>query len=156
MHLSTIFWLFAPVCLDAAVIPRSVTGYTSGNKADDVENGICAPLTVIFARGTTELGNIGGIIGPPLFKQLSKKLDGNVALQGVKYPATWASLQTGGQSGSDTLIGLVQQAFEQCPSTKVVLSGYSQGALVIHYALNQAGLDSAKISAIVDFGDPRK
>jgi len=59
---------FASVALNAPLTERasSTTGYTSGSDANDVQNGVCAPLTVIFARGTSEPGNIGTVIGPPL------------------------------------------------------------------------------------------
>lgn len=30
------------------------------------------------------------------------------------------------------MTSLVQQALQQCPDTKIVLSGYSQGGLVVH------------------------
>lgn len=41
-----------------------------------------------------------------------------------------------------------------CPDTKLVLSGYSQGAMVVHNALSAQGLDGSKVAAIVAFGDP--
>lgn len=50
---------------------------------------------------------------------------------------------------------LVTLAFTQCPDTKVVMSGYSQGAQVVHLAA--ADLPAAtmeKVSAVVTFGDP--
>ena len=134
----------------------TTTGYTSGNTANDVTNGVCAPLTVIFARGTGESGNIGSVIGPPLFAALSKDLNKNVALQGVNYAADVAGDTDLGAEGGPTMASLAEQALKQCPSTKVALSGYSQGGLVIHYALNSAGLPSADVSAIVYFGDPGK
>ncbi|KFY19626.1 hypothetical protein V491_04326 [Pseudogymnoascus sp. VKM F-3775] len=52
---------------------------------------------------------------------------------------------------------LINRAFEQCPNTKVVISGYSQGAQLVHNAagkLNAA--TAAKITASVVFGDPKK
>ncbi|KAK5119267.1 hypothetical protein LTR85_007881 [Meristemomyces frigidus] len=68
--------------------PTGTTGYTSGDTASDVDNGVCAQLTVIFARGTGESGTIGTVAGPPMFKQLSTDLNKKVALQGVSYPAS--------------------------------------------------------------------
>ena len=52
------------------------------------------------------------------------------------------------------MASLAEQALKQCPTTKVVLSGYSQGGLVTHYAVQQGGLPAADVSAIVAFGDP--
>ena len=52
---------------------------------------------------------------------------------------------------------LVQDAFTKCPNTKVVISGYSQGAMLVHNAAKQLSTDVAgKISAAVTFGDPCK
>lgn len=149
--------LFLASALSSPVTKRagSTTTYVSGDTARDVENGVCAPLTVIFARGTSESGNIGLIIGPPLFKSLSSKLNKHVALQGVNYPADLAGDLNMGASGAPNMKALVQQAVAQCPDTKIALSGYSQGGLVTHYALNKGGLDSGLIDAIVYFGDPR-
>jgi len=132
----------------------TTTGYTTGDTASDVDDGVCAPLTVIFARGTFEAGNIGTIIGPPLFKALSSSLDKNVALQGVTYDASVAGDVELGAVGGPKLAAIAEQALSQCPDTKLALSGYSQGGLLIHHAINQDGLASADVSAIVIFGDP--
>ena len=158
MKVSSLICLLTPLSLAAPIEERQsgTTTYTSGSSANDVTNGVCAPLTVIFARGTGEAGNIGSIIGPPLFRSLSSKLSRRVALQGVNYPADLAGNLNMGASGATSLKNLVQQALSQCPSTKIALGGYSQGGLVVHYALNRAGLSSSSISSIVYFGDPRK
>ena len=47
-----------------------------------------------------------------------------------------------------------QSALSSCPSTKLALSGYSQGAMVVHNALSAQGLDGSKVAAIVVYGDP--
>jgi Cutinase len=66
---------------------------------------------------------------------------------------------------------MARQKMTQCPQTKVVLSGYSQGAEQVHGALKVLGRDAAKIGvsdvpggffqlfdkrtqAAVTFGDP--
>ncbi|CAK3761551.1 cutinase-domain-containing [Lecanosticta acicola] len=43
---------------------------------------------------------------------------------------------------------------QQCPTTKLALAGYSQGALVVQAALNNDGLPSDQVKAITYFGDP--
>jgi len=55
----------------------------------------CTDVTVIFARGTGETGNVGTVTGPPMFKSLRQKLgDGKVTIQGVDYPADAAVSHT--------------------------------------------------------------
>lgn len=93
---------------------------------NDLVNGICAPVTVIFARGTLELGNVGSLAGPPFFNALADIIGSqSLAVQGVDYPATIAGYLEGGDpGGAATLASLVSQAVSQCPSTQIVLSGY--------------------------------
>lgn len=93
-----------------------------------VENqlGLCRPVTVIFARGTIELGNVGSLAGPPFFNALKFAIGAqNVGVQGVPYPASIGGYLTGGDvSGGKTLAALTQQAMSQCPQSQIVLSGY--------------------------------
>lgn len=78
--------------------------------AGDTENGLsgpCKAYTVIFARGTTETGNVGTIAGPPFFQALASRVgSGNLAVQGVNYPADVAGFLAGGDpAGSQTMYG---------------------------------------------------
>lgn len=59
-----------------------------------------------------------------------------------------------GASGGPKMAELVQTAIKQCPDTKVVLGGYSQGAMVVHNADKK--LDSGQVVGAVTFGDPFK
>jgi cutinase len=67
-----------------------------GSGGGSTENGVknkncCTDVTVIFARGTTEGGNMGTVSGPPMVKSLRAKLGaGRVTVQGVDYPASGA------------------------------------------------------------------
>lgn len=47
-----------------------------------------------------------------------------------------------------------QSILSSCPQTKLVLGGYSQGAMVVHNTLSAQGLDGSKVAAVVAFGDP--
>ena len=48
-------------------LPIPQFGSSTSSTADDVKNNVgCRAVTVIFARGTSEPGNIGRVIGPPL------------------------------------------------------------------------------------------
>lgn len=61
-----------------------------------------------------------------------------------------------GEQGGPTMASLAEQALKQCPTTKVVLAGYSQGGLVVHYATaaGEGALPAADVSAVALFGDP--
>ncbi|CAG8929547.1 unnamed protein product [Penicillium salamii] len=126
-----------------------------GITANDVTSkGACKELTFIFARGTTEPGNMGAVVGPEVATQL-KSLTGNkVAVQGVTYPASVAGNAELGAAGGPTMAKLVKQALSQCPNTKVVVGGYSQGSMVVHNAAQK--LSAGQISGAVLFGDPFK
>jgi hypothetical protein len=73
----------------------------AGQTRNDIVDGLpCKPFTLIFARGTFELGNIGGLVGPPLVDALVSLLGGdNVAVQGVdNYPADVIGFLAGGSA----------------------------------------------------------
>lgn len=72
------------------------------------------------------------------------------------YPADIQGFLAGGSAtGSQNLAQLIGQAMNQCPSTKLVVSGYSQGAQVAHNAAKiiTAG-QTDFINSVVLFGDP--
>jgi len=150
---SAIILALASQALASPVRPRqSFTG--------DTENGLsgpCKAYTVIFARGTGETGNVGTLVGPPFFQALASRIgSGNLAVQGVDYPADVAGFLEGGDpAGSTTMASLVEQAMTQCPSSKVVMSGYSQGGQLVHNAAAQLPASvTANVAAAVIFGDP--
>jgi cutinase len=93
---------------------------------NDLVDGVCKTVTVIFARGTLESGNVGSLAGPPFFDALDTDLGtSNVALQGVDYGATILGYLEGGDTaGAATLANLTNPAVTQCPNTQIVLSGY--------------------------------
>jgi len=120
--------------------------------------GACKEYTVIFARGTTEPGNVGILVGPPFFDALRTQLgSANIAFQGVNdYSASIDGYLEGGDpTGSAEMATQIEQAYSQCPNTKLVASGYSQGGQIVH---NAAALLPAAvgtwISSVVIFGDP--
>lgn len=62
----------------------------SGSSENGVKGGkCCTDMTVIFARGTGEPGNMGIISGPPMVKAIRSKLGADkVTVQGVDYAAS--------------------------------------------------------------------
>ncbi|TKA79594.1 hypothetical protein B0A55_03353 [Friedmanniomyces simplex] len=49
----------ASIAAAVPIVKRAGTSYNGGTTANDVENGVCAPITLIFARGSTEPGTMG-------------------------------------------------------------------------------------------------
>ncbi len=73
---------------------------STGQTATDVDDGVCAPITLIFARGSTEPGTMGSSVGPALAKALiSSQGASGVAIQGVSYTATIESNIDQGRTG---------------------------------------------------------
>jgi hypothetical protein len=56
--------------------------------------------------------------------------------------------------GAKEMVTVVKMVMAKCPDTKIILGGYSQGAMQVHQALGSLGADAAKIAAAVTFGDP--
>lgn len=53
-------------------------------------------------------------------------------------------------------VKLVAQAFNQCPGTQIVMSGYSQGAQVLHKSATLLPpIVMSRVAAVVTFGDPK-
>ena len=68
---------------------------------NDLSSGSCKAVTIIYARGTTEPGNVGVLVGPPFFDALEGIIgSGNVAVQGVPYPADVEGFLLGGSPGA--------------------------------------------------------
>ncbi|KAF2271117.1 cutinase-domain-containing protein [Lojkania enalia] len=150
--------------IGATAVPTSTSSIglnctPQGNGGGNAENGVknkncCTNVTMIFARGTGELGNVGTVSGPPMFKSLRQKLGADrVTVQGMDYPASAAGNANLGRDGGPTMAQLAKTALSQCPFTKIILGGYSQGAMVVHNAFSQ-GVSSTEISGAVLFGDP--
>ncbi|KAL2064273.1 hypothetical protein VTL71DRAFT_4767 [Oculimacula yallundae] len=117
----------------------------------------CSEMMVIFARGTTEPGNVGLFAGPAFFKALEEEMGaGTLGVQGVEYGASIEGFLKGGDPiGSTAMAALVTDTIQKCPNSKIVLSGYSQGAQLCHNAATSLpAATMAKVNSVVIFGDP--
>lgn len=68
---------------------------------EDLIDGVCGDLLVIFARGTDEPGNVGALVGPPFFAAIEDALGSGhtLAVQGVDdYGATVEGYLEGGDA----------------------------------------------------------
>jgi len=53
-----------------------------------VDHNCCADITLIYARGTSEPGNVGQNVGPTVWAALAEKVGAsNILFQGVNYNA---------------------------------------------------------------------
>ncbi|KAH8702379.1 putative cutinase [Talaromyces proteolyticus] len=125
---------------------------------NELGSGSCAEYTLIFARGTSEPGNMGVLVGPPLVWALQDIVGtSGLTIQGVNdYSASVAGYLAGGDAdGSSNMASLISQAYSSCPSTKLIAAGYSQGCQVTHNAISQLDSTTASwISKVLLFGDP--
>ncbi|KAK1755853.1 cutinase-domain-containing protein [Echria macrotheca] len=125
---------------------------------DIVSGGPCANVTILFARGTSEVGNVGVLVGPVFFDAVADRLvlGSTLSVQGVDYDADIPGFLEGGDPrGSRQMAADVTRLLAACPDTHLVMAGYSQGGQIVHNAAQLVpATDLAKVSAVVIFGDP--
>jgi cutinase len=89
----------------------------------------CTDIEVVFARGTDEAPGLGKV-GGPFVDSLRSKVGGrSVGAYSVVYPASYDFLAAA--NGANDASAHIQWMMENCPNTRLVLGGYSQGAAVI-------------------------
>jgi cutinase len=88
----------------------------------------CPDAEVVFARGTDEPPGVGRV-GEAFVSSLRQRTRKSVGAYGVNYPANEDFLAAA--DGANDASNHVQQMADNCPDTKLVLGGYSQGAAVI-------------------------
>jgi cutinase len=155
--------IFAAVAV-ITVLAGSFAASTSANAAED----FCPAVEVVFARGTNEAPGVGAT-GQAFVDALNARLPGkSVDVYAVNYPA---SLDFGravdGIADASTKIA---STVASCPTTKIVLGGYSQGAAIAGYTTTDvvpagfalpAGIAgpmspaiASHVAAVVLFGTP--
>jgi cutinase len=111
-----------------ALLPTlTIAALTSQSQNDVVNGGGCKAMTVLFARGTTEGGNMGTVAGPPFVSAIGAMMGAaSVAVQGIEYPADIPGFLVGGdKAGSALMAKMVGQVRAKCPDTALVMAGYS-------------------------------
>ncbi|KAK3991457.1 cutinase-domain-containing protein [Cladorrhinum sp. PSN332] len=129
-----------------------------GTTATEFTDGGCRDIIMLFARGSTEVGNMGTVCGPPTANGLKEKFGADaVAVEGIEYAAL---LSTNFLPGGADLAGiremrrLIQRATAQCPDSHLVVGGYSQGAALAHRAVEDLPEgEKDRIVAAFTFGD---
>lgn len=114
----------------------------------------CADVSIVYARGTHQepgLGNVGQAFVDSLTSQLAGR---SVEVYAVNYPAN-DDYHNSATSGADDASAHVQNTVATCPSSKIVMGGYSQGATVINLATTQMPATVADhVAAVAYFGQP--
>jgi cutinase len=90
----------------------------------------CPDVEVTFARATTEPPGVG-VVGQEFIDSLRSQVGGkSIAVYPVNYPAS-DDFAPSVNAGTSDANAHVQSMIANCPNTRMVLGGYSQGALVI-------------------------
>ncbi|MGB6209150.1 cutinase family protein [Mycobacterium sp.] len=90
----------------------------------------CPDVEVTFARATTEGPGVG-VVGQKFIDTLRSQVGGkSVGVYPVNYPAS-EDFVPSVNDGTGDASAHVQSMIANCPNTKMVLGGYSQGAMVI-------------------------
>jgi cutinase len=113
----------------AAIASTVVCAATTLVAAPSASAEPCTDVQVVFARGTGEPAGIGRV-GQALVDALTPQLGGRtIAAYGVNYPATYDFLTAA--DGATDATNFISSLVAQCPCTRIVLGGYSQGAAVM-------------------------
>jgi cutinase len=115
----------------------------------------CPDAEVVFARGTGEPVGPGGP-GQAFFDSLTSQLPGKtITLYAVDYPST-TDYANSAKAGAADEVAHVQGTVANCPKTKVVIGGYSQGAGVADLTSHQLPAQVAShVGAVALFGNPQ-
>jgi cutinase len=117
--------------------------------------GPCPDVEVVSARGTDEPPGVGSI-GQAFIDSLRPKIPvRSLGVYGVNYPATddFARSELAGAADGSAH---VQSTVANCPNTKIVLGGYSQGAAVIDMITEELPAEVAShVAAVAVFGNPK-
>jgi cutinase len=125
----------------------------------------CSDIEVVFARATTEPPGVGQV-GQAFIDSLRSQVGGRtVAVYPVNYPAS-EDFTNSASAGAVDARAHVQSVAANCPNTRMVLGGYSQGAIVIDLItaipVSLAGFTPAPmppdvadhVAAVAVFGNP--
>src|SRR6478609_3186556 len=111
--------------------------------------------------GLTTNGGMGGVVYQS-YLQLRDELTASgrtITAEAVQYPAApvpleggiggWMDFMDSVKDGTDAAAEQFEAFTAQCPNTKVVLAGYSQGAMVIHRNLEDLADDPHVAAALL-------
>jgi len=140
--------LIAPAVAAASGIAGSVLASAIPSAAAEP----CPDLQVVFARGTDDPPGLGPT-GQAFIESLRPRIGAkSLDVYPVNYPATHDWTSAGEAGVRDAATHVVSMAHD-CPNTKMVLGGYSQGAAVMGFITSPAvptGIDPATVPKPMD------
>lgn len=88
----------------------------------------CGDVILIYARGSTEVGNMGTIVGPGLARALDRRLlTRDLTVQGVNYAALLSTNYLPGGTdiiSENEMKSMLRLAHTKCPNSQIVVGGY--------------------------------
>jgi cutinase len=133
--------------------------YSARAQASDA----CATTEVVFARGTGEPDGVGAV-GQAFVNDLRNSLKGqNIHVYAVNYPASYDFMKA--VDGAHDAAAHIQSVVAACPTTNIVLGGFSQGAAVVDlitadpaqaygFAVPMTSDVADHVAAVAVFGNP--
>jgi cutinase len=135
----------AAIAVSLACVALLAPAVSFADTAPLAQEGSCADVQVVFARGTGEPPGPGRV-GEAFADSLRSLAHGkSLAVYAVDYPASYDFFRA--VDGANDARRFVEATTVSCPHTKVVLGGYSQGAAVVD-------LITVPGQATFGFGDP--
>ncbi len=131
-------------------------------------NSPCATVNLIVARASTEAPGDGAI--GALAEEIQKGVKATVSQQAVNYPAQLTPYEPSVVAGDSAIKKQLEEEASKCPSQKIVLLGYSQGAQIVGDVLGGGGGNSgdgpqtapasssatSHVIGVIQYGDPRR
>jgi acetylxylan esterase len=144
--------------------PGTATGAAVASSGDKAGN--CPDAHLIVTRASTEAPG-EGIIGS-LASAVTKASKQQITVEATDYPAALSPYPPSVAAGNKALTKELTDETTNCPNTKIVTMGYSQGSQVIGDVLAGTGKEagftqfaaistavSDKVTAVIIMGDPR-
>ena len=152
----------------AVVVATLVTGAGVAVAAAPAAAAPCTDINVVSARGTSEPGTLGIIVGDSVYSALRSRITGrSLSAYAVNYPAD-VSVGSASRGNADLVDHVTRQA-ASCPNQRFILVGYSQGANVVDNSIGISSQGAAvggpivaripasvepRVAAILLFGNP--
>jgi cutinase len=123
MKMSPALHILSLTAIAAATSLSGISAPTAGAQT-------CSDVEIDFARGTTEPPGVGWL-GTAFISNVRSKLGTKtLSTYAVNYPADW-NLYSGVRQGGNDELAHIQSTVANCPNTRIILGGYSQGAGVM-------------------------